>query len=233
LKTLVALYPEQIHVLALRTSKTKKLGTFAFGTQDFNSLGDLAGFSVGAAGGGVLTARILTGQGGGGFSVVDEGTGDGVINALNNGQIAAAIFVGASPLPNLEKLNKSLYKLLPIGENISSKVAGVYRPATINYPGMTNGPVKTMAPMATLMTRQFSTPAKISAQAQFRACFEKHIGELQDNGSRNWQDVIPGDHGIATIPWLDLPSASGAGKTKLPSDSSTNPNPRRGRFRIA
>jgi TRAP transporter TAXI family solute receptor len=205
-QTLVALYPEQIHILALRQSKTKKNLVF---TVEFNSLSDLKGYKVGAAGGGVFTARILNGQGEAGYSVVPFDRGDEVISALTNGQIDAALFVGAAPLPNLEKLNKNQYKLLPIGDAISSRVQGVYRPASINYPGLTNGPVKTMAAIATLLTRKFSTPAKIEAQAKLRACFDKHLGELQDNGSRSWQDVTPGDHGV--LPWLDLP------KTTAPS----------------
>lgn len=202
-QALVALYPEPIHVLALRVSKTKKLSTWAFGTQDFNSLADARGFKVGAAGGGVFTSRILTGQGEGGFQVVPYNTGGDVINALNNGDIAIAIFVGAAPLPNIEKLNKSNYKLLPIGESIASKVGGVYRPVSINYQGITQGPLKTLAPIATLVTRKFSTQAKIEAQAKFRECFNSHLGDLQDTGSPNWQDVIAGDHGV--LPWLELP----------------------------
>jgi TRAP-type uncharacterized transport system substrate-binding protein len=205
LQTLVALYPEPIHVLALRVSKTSKLGTFSFGKQDFYSLADARGFKVGAAGGGVFTARILTGQGEGGFSVVPFNTGDEVIGALDRGDIALAIFVGAAPLPNLEKLDKSVYKLLPIGESIASRVQGVYRPVNINYRGMTNGPLKTLAPIATLLTRKFSTPAKIEAQMRFRTCFNKHLPELQDTGSPNWQSVEAGDHGV--LPWLELASA--------------------------
>ena len=57
--------------------------------------------------------------------------------------------------------------------------------------------------MATMMTRKFSTPAKINAQGRLRACFTDHLAELQDNGSPNWQFVTPGDHG--TLPWLELP----------------------------
>jgi len=207
-QTLVALYPEQIHVLALRVSKSKKKGTWAFGTQDFNTLSDMSGFTVGAAGGGVLTAKILSGQGGGNFNVVDLGSGGAVISALDNGQIDAAIFVGASPLPNIEKLNKQNYKLMPLGENIASRVNGVYRQASVNYPGITNGPLKTMAPMATLLTRKFSTPNKIEAQAKMRACFTKHLADLQDTGSANWQDVTAGDHGVPSIPWLELPTVT-------------------------
>jgi TRAP-type uncharacterized transport system substrate-binding protein len=189
LKTLIALYPEPIHVLTLRVSKTKKTGTFSFGTVEINSLQDTAGYNVGAAGGGVFTARILQGQGQGGFNVIDEGTGANVISALDNGQIAAAIFVGAAPLPNLEKLNKANYKLIPIGENIANRVTGVYRPATINYPGMTNGPLHTLAPVATLLTRQFTTPSKVAAQVALRSCFEQKLDELKDTASPNWQNI--------------------------------------------
>lgn len=207
-QTLVALYPEQIHVLALRQSKTSKLSTFSYGKQEFNSLSEMTGFSVAAAGGGVITAKILSGQGGGGFNVIDAGSGDAAIGKLNSGEVAAVIFVGASPLPNIEKLNKAQYKLLPLGESISGRVQGVYRPVSINYPGLTTGPMKTMAPIATLLTRKFSTPAKVEAQSKLRGCFTKHLAELQDTGSANWQEVTAGDHGIPAIPWLDLPNVA-------------------------
>ncbi len=204
-QTLVALYPEPIHVLALKVSKTKKVGTLSFGTQEFSSLADMKGFSVGAAGGGVYTARILQGQGEGGFTVVPFNKGDEVIAALTSGQIAAAIFVGAAPLPNLIKLDKNLYKLLPIGDTIASRVKGVYREASVNYTGMTSGPLKTLAPVATLLTRKYSTETKVAAQRHFRSCFYKHLDELKDNGSPNWQSVEANDHGVPSIPWYEIP----------------------------
>lgn len=208
-QTLVALYPEPIHVLALAQSKSSKLGTFSMGKQDFNSLGDLKGFKVGAAGGGVYTARVLTGQGEGGFSVVQYNSGGDVIKALQAGDIDAAIFVGAAPLPNLQSLPRGQFKILPIGEQIASRVKGVYRPATLNYSnGLTNGPVSTLAPMATLLTRKYSTPAKVAAQREFRSCFYKHLDELKDNGAPNWQQVDSGDHGV--LPWYEIPEAASA-----------------------
>src|SRR5215469_1988898 len=179
-KTLIAGWPESIHVLALRESISKKHGTFSLGKQDFNSLSDLNGYTVAAAGGGVLTARILSGQGGGNFTVVDAGSGANVIAMLDSGKADAAIFVGAAPLPNIEKLEKSRYQLLPMGESIASRLGNVYRPAKINYPGLTNGPLTTMAPLATIVTRQFNTPEKIAAQAKFRSCVAKNIPQLQD-----------------------------------------------------
>jgi TRAP-type uncharacterized transport system substrate-binding protein len=207
-KTLVAGWPESIHILTLRQSISKKHGTLSFGRQDFNSLVDLNGYTVAAAGGGVLTGRILSGQGGGNFTVIDAGSGTYAIAMLDSGKADAAIFVGAAPLPNIEKLDKSKYKLLPIGESIASHVGNVYRPVKINYPGLTNGPLTTMAPLATILTRQFSTPEKISAQAKLRACVTNNLPRLQDTGSPNWQDVTAGDHGIASIPWLDLPATT-------------------------
>jgi TRAP-type uncharacterized transport system substrate-binding protein len=211
-QTLLALYPEPIHVLALKVSKSKKPGTFSFGTQEFNSLADTRGYQVGAAGGGVITARILQGQGEGGFTVTPFERGDDVINALNKGDIAAAIFVGAAPLPNIEKLDKNNYKLLPIGESIASRVQGVYRPVSINYRGLTNGPLKTLAPLATLLTRKYNTPERVAIQRKFRECFYKHLGELQDSGSPNWQAVDPNDHGV--LDWYEIPGTAPRTKGK-------------------
>lgn len=207
-KTLIAGWPESIHVIVLTESKSKKKGTFAWGAPTFGSLSDLAGYTVAAAGGGVLTSKILSSQGGGNFTVMDAGSGSNVMSALDNGTADAALFVGAAPLPNIEKLDKGKYKLIPIGESISGRVSNVYRPAKINYPGLTQGPLTTLAPLATLVTKQFSTPAKIEAQAKMRACVTKNLPALQDNGSPNWQDVVAGDRGIASIPWLDLPTAT-------------------------
>lgn len=208
-QALLALYPEPIHVLALRESKSKS-GVLSLSKQEFNTLADARGFKVGAAGGGVFTSRILQGQGEGGFTVIPYNTGGEVIAALEKGDIAIAIFVGAAPLPNIEKLDKRAFKLLPIGESIASRVQGVYRPVTINYAGMTNGPLKTLAPLATLMTRKFSTPEKVAIQRHLRSCFYANLPKLQDEGAPNWQQVDANDHGV--LPWYEIPSASGKKK---------------------
>ena len=132
--------------------------------------------------------------------------GDAVISALRNGEIDAAVFVGAAPLPNLAKLSGSEFRLIPIGEEIAGNVGNVYRAATISgySNGLTSGPLKTMAPVATLFSKAFSTPEKVRAQAALRLCVSNKLGYLQDNGSPNWQDVTANDHGIAVIPYLDL-----------------------------
>ncbi|CAB4125314.1 Imp TRAP-type uncharacterized transport system, periplasmic component [uncultured Caudovirales phage] len=202
-KTLVALYPEPIHILALRNSKTKKNGNFSFGKVEFNSLASMSGYTIGAAGGGVYTARILKGQGEGNFNLNVYNSGKEVLEALDRGDISAALFVGAQPLPNIQQLDKSKYKLLPIGENIVSKVKGVYRVASINYNGLTNGPIQTLAPIATIITRQYNTPKKIEAQKHFRDCFYSKLDELKDSGSPNWQFVEKNDKGV--LDWYEIP----------------------------
>jgi len=211
-KTLVALYPEPIHIIALRDSKTGVSGWKGMlgSKADFNSLGDLAGYKVGAAGGGVYTARILTGQGQGNFEVVEYASGDALVAGLNKGEVAAAIFVGAAPLPILDKVDKSKFKLIPVGENIAGRVSTVYRPVKISgYVGLQTTPVSTLAPLAVIMTRTYNTDEKKQMQAQFRACFNQHLGNLKDDASPNWQAVEDNDHGTLNN-WLDLPVATGA-----------------------
>lgn len=203
-QTLVALYPEPIHVLALRVSKTPKKGMLTFGKAEFVSLSEMQGQTIGAAGGGVYTAKILKGQGNGGFNVNSYDSGKDAIAALDNGEVSAVIFVGAAPLPNLVTLDRTKYKLLPVGEAIAGNVKGVYRPVTISYNGLTQGPIQTLAPLATILTRKFSTPKKIAAQRHFRECFYKHLDELKDSGSPNWQAVEAADHGV--LDWYEIPT---------------------------
>ena len=205
-QTLVALHPEPIHVLALRQSKTAKDGIASFGKKDINKLSDAKGAAVCAAGGGVYTARILQAQGEAGFTVLALQSGPDVIKALQAGQCAAGIFVGAAPLPNIAPLSPAEFKLIPIGEEIASRVKGVYRPATINYNGLTQGPIATLAPMATLVTRKYSTQEKLKAQRHFRQCFNDKLDDLKDNGSPSWQQVEANDHGV--LDWYEIPAAT-------------------------
>ncbi|HEX4600639.1 MAG TPA: TAXI family TRAP transporter solute-binding subunit [Gemmatimonadales bacterium] len=199
LQTLVALYPEDIHVLVLRNSRTKHF----LKRIEFTTLSDLAGYKVGAAGGGVITARILTGQGEGHFDVVELASGKEVLPALDAGDIQAAIFVGGAPLPNLEKLTADQYKLIPIGETISSHLTGVYRPTIINYTNLNSGDIKTMAPTAIVLTRKYTIPKLVRPQATFRNCFYSHLDELQQTPGKHpkWQLVLPPSDPNYRGPW--------------------------------
>lgn len=202
LKTLVALYPEDIHVLVLRNSRTKHF----LKTVEFNTLADLAGYKVGAAGGGVITGKILTGQGEAHFDVVEFTSGKEIIPALDAGTVQAAIFVGGAPLPNLTTLSADHYKLIPIGETIAARVSGIYRPTIIDYPNLNSGPIRTMAPTAIILTRKYTLPKLIAPQARFRRCFYQRLDELKETPGRHpkWQMVDPKDRG--PWEWYELPS---------------------------
>ena len=206
IKTLLTLYPEPVHIVARRDSGIKKGGHFGYGgtAVEIDSLADAKGYTIGASGGGVITSRVLQGQGQGGFQVAEYGKGAEVLAALDKGDIVAAIFVGASPLANIAKLDPTKYKLIPVGENIASHVSGWYRDAKLNYRGLADGPVKTIAPMALVMTREYKTASKRINQAHFRQCFYEHLDDLQDNGTPQWRQVKPGDRGNPTIPWYEV-----------------------------
>lgn len=222
IKTLLALYPEPVHIIALRNSGLKRGGHLGYGgtTVEINSLQDTQGFSIGAAGGGVITARVLQGQGRGGFQVAEYGKGAEVLAALEKGDIVAALFVGAQPLQNIAKLDANKYKLIPIGDDIASRVSGWYRESKINYKGLAAGPVKTIAPMALIMTREYKTAAKRLNQAHFRQCFYDHLDDLQDNGTPQWRQVKPNDHGIPIIPWYEVSMISAASEQPAASQPS-------------
>ncbi len=210
LKTLVALYPEEIHVLALRNSKTVVKGKNVWNKDkvvEFDDLGKLRDHRVGAAGGGCITARVLTGQGEGHFDVTCFDTGKEVLPALQSGEIDAAIFVGGSPLPNVEALSSAEFKLLPIPEAMASKVSGVYKTATIDYRNLKSGPVKTLAPEAIILTRKYTRPQMIAPQAKFRRCFLDHLDDLKETPGKHpkWQLVDASNHGVWE--WYELPNS--------------------------
>jgi TRAP-type uncharacterized transport system substrate-binding protein len=203
-QTLVTLYPEPIHILVLRNSKSKKKGRLSFGTVDFNSLAEIsADFLVGGGGGTIYTLKILKGMGGASYNIASFADSKSMMTALDNGEIAAAAFVGAAPLPNLLALDKTKYKLIPIGESIGDKVKGIYSTQTLNYDGLSDSPVHTLASKLVVLTRRFSGQQKVDAQRHFRTCLTVNLARLQDDGSPSWQQVQANDHGV--LDWYEIP----------------------------
>jgi TRAP-type uncharacterized transport system substrate-binding protein len=203
-QTLVTLYAEPLHVLVLRDSKTKKKGTFEFGKTQFNSVADLKGYAIGAGGGVVYTLKILKGQGGAGYDIVQMDDSKTMLEALDKGDVAAIAFMGVAPLPALLKLDKTKYKLIPVNDSIYANVKGIYKTQTVNYSGLSDGPVYTVASNLVVLTRKFSTPEKVAAQRNFRECFYRNLDNLKDNGAPGWQMVEKGDRGV--LDWYEIPA---------------------------
>lgn len=180
IKTLIALYPEEVHFLALAQSKvvlaSPEKGTLeklklkaGFGAEAaptykvFESINDLAGHRVGAAGGSYVTAQVIRLQGDIAYSVVHKESNDAVLAALNTGEIEAAVLVGGSPLASLKALGPD-YKFLPVPDATLKKLEAVYRPAKlIGYPkmGLTSNGTQSVAVDAVMVTREYKTPAMV------------------------------------------------------------------------
>lgn len=136
-KTLLALHPEEVHLVAPAVSKTKEGGVMGIGGKPavINTINDLSGRPVGAVGGSVTTAQVIRLQSEINFTVQQFNNSKDLMAALNAGTIAAALMVGGSPLPDVAALNGN-YKLLSIPEAVQAKLKGVYRPARLNYSQM-------------------------------------------------------------------------------------------------
>lgn len=209
IKTLLDLFPEDVHFVALNKS-FKSGGTFGLGAKEYtiNSVSDLANKKVGAAGGGYVTAQMIRLQGEVPYTVQQYGSGKEVMDALGRGDIQAAVFVGAAPLPNLRDLGHD-YKLLPISDNVASKLKSVYRLTTVTYTKMSTSSVQTVAADALLVTREYKTQKFVDALRTFHQCFLDHLDELKETPGTHkaWQKV----HADATPKWPAYQFASSPG----------------------
>ena len=206
-KTLLCLHQEDVHILALNQPIVTDKGFAGYGqkTKTLTQLSDLSGLNVGAAGGGWVTANLIRLLSEVQYNVVPKfASGNDVISALNNGSIQAAIFVGAAPLPNIEKLNSN-YKLISIPD--PSKLKSVYKPSTISYLNIGSSSVPTISVPCILLSKTYKTPKFVSALSGFRKTFCGSLDELKETVGKHkaWQKVNCSDHGPWN--WYELPSS--------------------------
>lgn len=208
LKTLVALHKEQIHVIALTDSKLTEggigIGSFKARAKPvvFQTVADLAGRRVAAAGGSAVTASVIQLQSGIPFELVELPDADAVVAAVRSGQVEAGLLVGGAPLGNIAALGKD-FKLLAFPEAVTDRLKQVYGPARLSYSNLSAGNVPTIATEAVLVTRTYKTEKMTSALAAFRACVFANLDELKETTGTHpaWQGVTE-DHG--KWPWYDL-----------------------------
>lgn len=204
-QTLVALFPEDVQFVALSQSRTKVGGIGGFGakTIEFSSISDLGGYKVGAAGGGYITTNIIKLLSDIPYQIVRYTSGKEVLEALNNGEIDAAEFTGAAPLPNLKDLGPE-YKILPISETTIDKLKMIYQPSQVTYTKMSAQPVKTVSVTCLLVAHAYKTPKMVVALKAMRRAFYANLTELQETpgNHKKWGDVDPHNHGPWT--WMNL-----------------------------
>lgn len=218
-RTLVNLFPEEVHVVAPAQSKLKAGGMLGVGAKpvEFNTINDLAGHRIGAAGGSVRTADLIRLQSQIAFKVVDFPDNKAVQAALDAGQIEAALYVGGQPLGSVKDLGPE-YKLVAFPEQVQGLLKNVYRPGRLNYTkmGRAGAGIPTVATEAALVVQSYKTPKMVAALSAFRNCVLDKVEEQRETLGTHpaWkripaaQNTDPATRG--KWPWLDLPSAAPA-----------------------
>lgn len=193
-KTLFSLYPEEVHVIAPAVSPIKEGGVMGVGAKpiQFNTVNDLAGRSVAAWGGSIVTAQVIRLQSELNFQVVEVADFKSAKAALDAGQVAAIVMVGGQPMSDVAALNNA-YKLLSFPEVTVGKLKSVYVPAKLNYSAMGQGGngVQTVATESLFVTRAYKTPKYVESLAALRGCFKDKLPELQETTGmhKKWASV--------------------------------------------
>lgn len=196
-KTLLALHPEEVHIVALSQPK-KEGGVMGIGAKQvsLNTVQDLAGRNVGAAGGSYITAQVIRLQSEIPFQVVSYPSNDHLIQAVAQGQLDAAVIVGGSPMAAIAALD-GRFKLLSIPEAVQAKLKAVYNPAKLTYSRMGAAGVSSVSTDAVFVTREYKTPKMIASLADLRRCAVKAIPEIKESLGTHpkWQAVDPDNRG--------------------------------------
>lgn len=218
IKTLFALYPEEVHIVAPVVSPIKTGGVMGVGAKaiQLSSVSDLQGQSVAAWGGSIVTAQVIRLQAEIQFTVTEVAGFKEAMAALNAGQVAAIVMVGGQPMSDVQALTNA-YKLLPVGENTAGKLKSVYVPAKLNYSNMgQNGSgIATVATEALFVTRAYKTPKYVESLAALRSCFKANVAEISESTGthKKWAAVNPDNTGKWAF--YELPAVAGTpGKRK-------------------
>lgn len=194
LKILFPLHSEQIHILVLREPWLIAKGTLGYGKKErvLNDINDLQGLSVGAGGGSVYTAEVLSQLSNVQFDLQTEiGDTKALINAVGTKQITAAVFVGGQPMKAIAALGKE-FKLLPLSPEL--RAAGqkyAYRNQTLAYDNLGTQGVPTLEVDALFMVYDFSSKKMQDQLLALRKCFYENVAEISETENMHaaWRSV--------------------------------------------
>lgn len=194
IKVLVPLFLEQVHIVAKNVVGQEGgvgIGSIKFGAKNIvlNSVEDLAGRTVAAAGGSFITAQVLRLQGQLPMNLVEVASPEAALAGVESGTYQAAILVGAQPLKTLSALGGKLanYRLLPVTEAFANKVklyTGSQR-LTYREMGVQGTNVATVAVPSVLAVQNYRKGAMAQQAAALRKC-------ILDNAED--QAATPGAH---------------------------------------
>jgi len=210
IKTLLALHPETVHFVAPQRSGIKSGGVLGVGGSEvvLTDISQLAGLRVGAAGGSVVTAKVIQLQSEVSYSLVSYDTNALALEALAKGEVNAVVLVGGAPLGSVAALPAG-YKLLAVPPALVEKLKNVYRPIRANYRNLGAAGVPTVSTDALLVARSYKTPKMVDALAQFRQCVLASLDEIKETTGTHaaWQNVRAENKGL--WPYYDLPTPAG------------------------
>lgn len=194
IRVLLPMYPEEVHVVALKDLSKTSGGISLFGKnvggskQSLNSLADLEGVKVGAWGGSFTTARAISYLGAVKYETVQFDDDKKALAALNSGEITAIIAVGGQPLGFVKELNGN-YKLLKIDAGLADKVKS-YQKARVNYRNMGDS-IETVAARSMLVVKNYASPARKETFAALKKCIVEHESDFKEGTGHHpkWSDV--------------------------------------------
>lgn len=195
IRVLLPMYPEEVHVVALKTLGRTAGGytimgkTIGGARQELTSLADLDGLRVGAWGGSFTTARAISYLGGVKYEPVQFDNEAAAKAALDKGEIAAIMAVGGQPLGFVAGLNQT-YKLLRIDAGLADKVKA-YIKARINYRNVGAAGLETVAARSLLVVKNYSTADRRAKFAALKSCILANEGDLKEGTGHHpkWSDV--------------------------------------------
>ena len=206
IKTLVALHPESVHVVALAESKEKAGGTLGIGAKPvvLTNINDLSGRVVAAAGGSFITAQVIRLQSEINYQVMETKTAEEALAAVASGAASAAILVGGAPLGQVAALDKN-FKLLNFPESTITKLKAVYKASRVSYPKMGSTGVATVSTDALFISRNYTTPKYVNGMSKLRSCILQMIPELSEQTGSHpaFSHIDVSNKG--KWPWLEFP----------------------------
>lgn len=194
IKALLPLHNEEVHLFAKPGTQKKNI----FGkitTTGVLSFNDLKGKRVGAWGGSLITAKVLSAKMAVPYNVVSMKDRDTAFAALNAGQVDAVLAVVGQPAAWVKSL--SGVNLIPI-EDPKGNLKGIYTPAKLMYENLGAASVPTVAVQSVLATRDFKTADKKKMLLDYQKCALSKLTNLQEDEGMHpkWQEVT-----FDTWPW--------------------------------
>jgi hypothetical protein len=168
-KAVLALYPEEVNIIALARS-------------NITSFSKLGNKKVASFGGSVLTTKVvlsktrikISGE------VRETGTAAEAIALLDNGKVEAVIAVGGQPMDWIANLPNK-FKLVPF--DMFADVNKVYTKAVLSatsYPNLLKEGIPTIATWSMLVTKDYKTEGKIGDINKLYNCIISKLPEITE-----------------------------------------------------